>query len=171
MNAITETVAPVDLEEQTELVVGYAAYMTEKLSAKLTMIHVVELLRAMGDIALGATDLMKNLISVHPTCTGEVMTGDTVDEIVSFVEKNKKIICKVLTGNYQFFQQWSTEPPTAIGGTKQLPGFMIFFTEPLLKGEIWPGAREGKTEVKTGILFSVRFSAYACFWILPLSFL
>ncbi len=101
MNAISEIVAPVDLEEHTDAVVEYAAYMAQKLSAKLTLVHVVELLRAIGDMVLGtatieeynskridhAKDRMKELIDRYPECTGMVITGEIVDEITSFAEK------------------------------------------------------------------------------------
>lgn len=101
MNAITEIVAPVDLEEHTDIVVEYAANMAEKLSANLSLVHVVELLRAMGDMVLGtatieeynrkridhATERMKNIIASYPKCTAEVVTGEIVDEITGYASK------------------------------------------------------------------------------------
>lgn len=101
MKTITTIVAPVDLDEHTEAVIEYAAYMADNLSAKLTLIHVVELLREMGDMVLGtptikeyntkrlenAKELMEKHISKHQECKGIVITGDIVDEIVSYAEK------------------------------------------------------------------------------------
>lgn len=100
MTAIQEIVAPVDLDEHTEKLVEYANYMAEKLSANLTLIHVVELLRAMGDMLLGtpsieeynkkrveqARELMDKVISDYPNCTGKVVIGEVVDEITKFAE-------------------------------------------------------------------------------------
>ncbi len=103
MKAITEIVAPVDLDEHTEVVVEYAAYMADNLSAKLTLIHVVELLRAMGDMVLGistieeyntnrlahAKELMEKHVSSYQGGKGMVVTGDIVDEIVSYAKKTE----------------------------------------------------------------------------------
>ena len=101
MNAITEIVAPIDLEEQTEKVVEYAAYMAQRLSANLTLLHVVELLRPIGDMVLGSTtveDYNKNrlayakekvekILADYPECKGVVVTGEIVDEIIEFAEQ------------------------------------------------------------------------------------
>lgn len=101
MNAITEIVAPIDLEDQTDKVAEYAAYMAEKLSANLTLLHVVELLRPVGDMVLGSTTVeeynkkrftyakekVDELIAKYPECKGVVITGEIVDEIVDFAEE------------------------------------------------------------------------------------
>ena len=107
MKAITNIVAAVDLEEHTEKVVEYAAYMADKLSAKLTLIHVVELLRAMGDMVIGTAtieeyntnriqhskDALTKLIKAYPNCSGKVITGEIVDEILGFAkEKEAELI-------------------------------------------------------------------------------
>lgn len=103
MKAISEIVAPVDLDEHTKVVIEYATYMADKLSAKLTLIHVVELLRAQGDVVLGsatteeynknrityAREMMQEHISDLSDCTGFVVTGEIVDEIVAFAEKKE----------------------------------------------------------------------------------
>ncbi len=103
MKTINEIVAPVDLEEHTEKVVEYASFMAEELSANLTLIHVVELLREIGDMVLGqstideynrkrlvhAKDLMVKYSSTNPNCTGEVRIGEVVEEIVTFAEKKE----------------------------------------------------------------------------------
>lgn len=100
MNAITNIIAPVDLEEHTERVVEYAAYMADKLSAKLTLLHVVELLRAIGDMVIGtatiedynekrishARESLGKLLKDYPNSSAEVVTGDIVDEIIHFAK-------------------------------------------------------------------------------------
>lgn len=102
MKAITNIVVPVDLEEHTTILVEYAAYMAEKLSAKLTIIHVVELLRAIGDMVIGsatiedynenrikhAKESLANFTESYPNCSTEIIVGDVVDEILDFTEKN-----------------------------------------------------------------------------------
>ncbi len=101
MNGITEIVAPVDLEEHTEKVVEYAASMAKKLSASLTLLHVVELLRPIGDMVLGPTTVeeyntkrlthakeqIDKILSGHTGCKGVVLTGEIVDEIIGFAKK------------------------------------------------------------------------------------
>lgn len=101
MNAITEIVAPIDLEDHTEKVAEYAAYMADKLSANLTLLHVVELLRPIGDMVLGSTTVeeynkkrftyakekVDKLIADNPGCNGTVVAGEIVDEILDFAEE------------------------------------------------------------------------------------
>ncbi|MGW8192941.1 MAG: universal stress protein [Desulforhopalus sp.] len=103
MNAITEIVAPVDLEENTEKVVDYAVTMSEKLSANLTILHVVELLRPVGEMVMGSTtvaeynknrlthaqELLDKILADRPGCKVEVVIGEIVDEIIAYA-KNKK---------------------------------------------------------------------------------
>lgn len=101
MNAITEIVAPVDLEDQTKKVAEYASYMAAKLSANLTLLHVVELMRPIGDMVLGSTTVeeynekrltyakeqVDKLVADYPGCKGVVVTGEIVDEIIDFTKK------------------------------------------------------------------------------------
>ncbi len=101
MKAITNIVVPVDLEEHTEKLVEYAAYMAEKLSADLTLVHVIEPFRAIGDMELGtatvekynqnrvdhAKEFLGKLVSAYPSCkSAKVISGDIVDEIVAFAQ-------------------------------------------------------------------------------------
>jgi nucleotide-binding universal stress UspA family protein len=104
MKTITKIVVPVDLEEHTQKLVEYAAYMAEKLAADLYVIHVVEPFRAVGDMDLGAVtvreyhqnrikhakDFLGKLIEAYPNCkSAKVIDGDIVDEIVSFAEEEE----------------------------------------------------------------------------------
>lgn len=119
MNAITEIVAPIDLEEQTEKVVEYAAYMAERLSANITLLHVVELLRPIGDMVLGSTtveDYNKNrlayakekvekILADYPECKGVVVTGEIVDEIIEFAEKKSANLIIIGTHGSKGFEK------------------------------------------------------------------
>ncbi|MFW2365627.1 MAG: universal stress protein [Desulforhopalus sp.] len=101
MNTITEIVVPVDLEDQSAKVAEYAAYMAKSLSANLTLLHVVELLRPIGDMVLGATTVeeynkkrftyareqVDKLLTDYPECKGVVVSGEIVDKIVEFAEE------------------------------------------------------------------------------------
>ncbi len=103
MNTIVEIVVPVDLCEHTEKVVEYASFLAGKLSARMSLIHVVELLQEMGDMALGQSTIVEynrqrrdyareslgKISSKYPDCSCEIVTGDIVDEIVNFAEKRK----------------------------------------------------------------------------------
>jgi len=103
MKSVSEIVVPVDLEEHSEKIVEYASYMANNLDAKLTLVHVVELLRAMGDMELGTTtiedynkkrvthskELLDQLLEKYPECNGEVIIGEIVDEIIDFAEKKE----------------------------------------------------------------------------------
>lgn len=101
MNAILEIVAPVDLEDHTAKVVEYAASMSKKLGAKLTLLHVVELLRPIGDMVMGPTSVeefnrqrlahakeeLGKIVSANAGCRGVVVSGEIVDEIIGFARK------------------------------------------------------------------------------------
>lgn len=100
MNTITEIVVPVDLEDHSAKVAEYAAYMAKSLSANLTVLNVVELLRPIGDMVLGSTTVeeynkkrltyareqVDKLLTDYPECKRVVVTGEIVDEIVEFAE-------------------------------------------------------------------------------------
>ncbi len=104
MKAITTIVTPVDLEAHTAKLVEYAAYMADKLSATLLLIHVVEPFRIIGDLEVGtasieqynrnrvqqATEWLDKLVDSHPSCSGaEVISGDVVDGIVNFAREQE----------------------------------------------------------------------------------
>lgn len=96
-------VAPVDLDEHSAKVISYAAQMAEKLGAKLTVLHIVEPIRAMGDMILGSTTIedfnarrysqskqvLGKLIADCSGCTAELIVGEIVEEIVSFARKSQ----------------------------------------------------------------------------------
>ena len=103
MNAINHIIVPVDLEEHTEKLLEYAAYIAGKLSAKLSVIHVVEPFPTTGDMELGmatikeytenrikhAGELLEKLAAPYSECTSTILNGIIVDEIVNFA-KNKE---------------------------------------------------------------------------------
>lgn len=106
MKDITRIIVPVDLERHTDKLVEYATYLSNRLSAQTTFLHVNES-AATGDMLLGsssfndldaqrkekADQLMANLVEDNsekcPACTGEVVKGDTVDEIVAYAKNQK----------------------------------------------------------------------------------
>ncbi len=103
MNAINHIVVPVDLEEHTEKLLEYANYIANKLSAKLSIIHVIEPFPTSGDMGLGLKaiteytenrvrttgEFLDKLAAPYPECTKNILKGIIVDEIVKFA-KNKE---------------------------------------------------------------------------------
>jgi len=103
MKAINHIVVPVDLEEHTEKLLEYAFYIAGKLSAKLSIIHIVEPFPTTGDMELGMTtikeytenriqhagEFLEKLAAPYPECTITILHGIIVDEIVKFA-KNKE---------------------------------------------------------------------------------
>lgn len=107
MQEINHIIAPVDLEEHTEKLIEYAAYIARKLSAKLTLVHVVAPFPAIGDMELGtatieeytknrvkhAADYLAKLAQPFPEAEMKILQGEIVDEIVDFAkEKETEII-------------------------------------------------------------------------------
>lgn len=102
---ITRVVVPVDFMENTDKLVDYATSMTGKLSAVIHFVHVVSF--PTNDLVMGrpfvteyedkiltnAQERMLNLIEDNkkrsPDCTGEVVVGDPVDQIVEIAEAQK----------------------------------------------------------------------------------
>lgn len=103
MQAIKNIITPVDLEEHSNKILEYAAYMADKLGARLTLIHVVEPFHSMVDIELGsstldkymenrlqtASEFLEKLAAPYPECTTEILQGVTVDAIVDFAKSKK----------------------------------------------------------------------------------
>lgn len=106
MQEIKNIIVPVDLGKHTEKIADFATYMASKFSARITFIHVIDSY-AMGDMMLGSPsyeefdrqrktsseELMDNLVTDNtgkcPDCAGTVLTGDIVDEIVAYAEKEQ----------------------------------------------------------------------------------
>ncbi len=100
MKDITQIVVPVDLAEHTEKIIAYAAAGAEKFSAKLHVVHVVELLPTLGELELGTTtmdsfnkkrmeqskDFLHKFLLGYPECTGKIVSGVIVDEITSYAK-------------------------------------------------------------------------------------
>ena len=114
MKDINHIIVPVDLEEHTEKLIEYAAYIAGKLDAKLTIIHVVEPFPAIGDIELGmatiqeytqnrirhAQNFLDTLAKPYPDCEKKILQGEIVDEIVDYAkEKETEIIVIGTHGN------------------------------------------------------------------------
>jgi nucleotide-binding universal stress UspA family protein len=111
MKAINHIVVPVDLEEHTEKLLEYAAYIADKLAAKLSVIHVVEPFPTTGDMELGlasikeytqnriqhAGEFLAKLAAPYPECKTKVLHGVIVDEIVNFAKDKESDIIVIGT--------------------------------------------------------------------------
>lgn len=98
---INKIITPVDFEKNTEKLVAFALDIANQLSAQISFIHVIEPY-SMGDMMLGspsfgefeekrktdAEERMANLINDNEgkgrRCSGKVVSGDIVDEIVAY---------------------------------------------------------------------------------------
>jgi len=103
MQDITHIITPVDLEEHSNKLIEYSAYMANKLGSKLTIIHVVEPFHTIVDIELGsstiekytenrlqtAKDFLHKLAAPYPECTTEILQGVIVDTIIDFAKSKK----------------------------------------------------------------------------------
>jgi len=100
MENVQKIVVPVDFSKSTNKLAGYAIYMAERLAAVVHFVHVVADFPA--DVMIGAPfaqeyqekafassqEKMTNLVRKYqkqcPGCTGKVVYGAPVDEIVEF---------------------------------------------------------------------------------------
>lgn len=103
MQDITHIITPVDLEEHSNKLIEYSAYMASKLGAKLTLIHVVEPFHTIVDVELGSSTIEKftenrlqtargflqNLAAPYPESTTEILQGVIVDTIIAFAKSKK----------------------------------------------------------------------------------
>ena len=106
MKEIAQIIVPVDLGSQTDKLVEFAIYMANKLSAKISFIHVNES-SAMGDMMMGSpsfedldkkrrakaeqmlADIVEDNIGKCPNCSSDVLDGEAVTEIVTYAENQK----------------------------------------------------------------------------------
>jgi nucleotide-binding universal stress UspA family protein len=126
MKKVTKIAVALDFTKNTDKLVEYAVYMAESLQAAIDFLHVVP--DYPGDAMIGSpyaqeyqdkdfAKSKKRMASIVEDsqarlagCSGEVMYGDTVDQIVGFAESNQadlliigthdaKGLEKVLLGN------------------------------------------------------------------------
>lgn len=103
MKAIKEIVAPIDLEEHSEKLIEYTAYIAEKLGANISFVHVVEPYPSVGDIDLG-TDTMQEftrmrlqyaektlseLAEKYPNCSTKILKGVVADEVIDYAKRKE----------------------------------------------------------------------------------
>lgn len=104
MKAIEHIVVPIDFTKSTDKLVAYAIYMAEKFAAVIHFVHVV--VDYPGDAMIGSPfaqeyqvkviaasqEKMENLVEKSqekcPGCTGQIVKGDAVDQIIEFAETN-----------------------------------------------------------------------------------
>lgn len=101
MKEIKNIVAPVDLEEHSNKVINYAAFMAEKLSAKISFIHVVEPYPTIGEMDAGAETIkeltnmrlkhaekyLADLANKYTGCTTKILKGEVVEEIIEYARQ------------------------------------------------------------------------------------
>lgn len=115
MKETSVIIVPVDFSESTEILAEYAVNMAGKLSASIHFVHVFNFNHFSdyyaGDVMLGApyyleceeelfsgakrkmADLVKENRKALPECTGHVLSGDPVDEILECAdEKDAELI-------------------------------------------------------------------------------
>ena len=101
---IKKIIVPVDFGKTTSKLVEFASYIATQLSSEINFCHVVEPFST-GDMMLGSPSLgdlekqirikaeerMANLIEDNegkgPACSGKILFGDTVDEIVAYARE------------------------------------------------------------------------------------
>jgi nucleotide-binding universal stress UspA family protein len=102
MKKITKIVVPLDFTKSTDKLVDYAVYMAESLQAAIDFVHVVP--DYPGDAMIGSpyaqkyqdkdfsvskkkmANIVEDCQERSPGCSGEVVYGDPVSEIVGFAE-------------------------------------------------------------------------------------
>jgi nucleotide-binding universal stress UspA family protein len=110
MQQTRHIVVPLDLGTHTDALIEYASYMAGRLSARISFVHVIEshpgdyLLfgnPAFEEIKMQREDEIKQMVAdlvrgnalKHPGCSGEVVYGEAVEEIVKFSQrKNADLI-------------------------------------------------------------------------------
>ena len=103
---IHKLIVPVDFSSATEKLVDYAVDIASRLEAEIIFCHIIEPL-GMGDMMLGSPSLqefqekmniaseerIRNLITDNQSkcskCSGKILHGDIVDEIVSYAKEQK----------------------------------------------------------------------------------
>jgi len=100
MQEMKNIVVPVDFDSHTEKITSFAAFMADKLSAKLHFINVclpfgayggfehISLNNAKEELLSYSEQKMANLITDYPGSDGKVVSGEVVDEIINFVKEN-----------------------------------------------------------------------------------
>lgn len=105
MNKITRIVVPLDFTKSTRKLIDYAVYIAESLQAGIDFVHVVP--DYPGDAMIGSpygqkyqdkdfaksqqkmADIVEDSQGRLAGCSGEVVYGDPVGEIVGFAESKK----------------------------------------------------------------------------------
>jgi nucleotide-binding universal stress UspA family protein len=126
MNKISKIIVPVDFGQHTEKLVDFSMFMAEKLSSEILFFHVSESFEGYTGFNHPSMDeidkelrihseqemkrLLKKVQSDCQNCSGKVVNGDIVDEIVACAERSgaqmiiigthgAKGIEKILVGN------------------------------------------------------------------------
>jgi len=102
MNNVENIVVPIDFSSYTEKLIEYALYIGRSLSAKLHLVHIVELIYGDGMMGMpmsaefqlqyekGMRDRMDELVQElekqSPGSTGYIGSGEPVKEIVKYAE-------------------------------------------------------------------------------------
>ncbi len=106
MKTIKKIVVPIDFTSATEKVISYAVSVAEQLKAHVAFLHVNETFsgydmlmvhtsftRISKEMKEKAEEKMAHLLEDHGSlaggCSGQVVSGDVVDEIIAFAEEEK----------------------------------------------------------------------------------
>ncbi len=105
MQEISHIIVPVDFTPHTDKLVEFAMYVADKFSAKVTFFHVSEtyggyggfvhtsLAEAEQELQAYSERKMKTLVENNTSkcraCSGKVVIGEPVDEIIAFAEKEQ----------------------------------------------------------------------------------
>jgi nucleotide-binding universal stress UspA family protein len=103
MLEIQHIIVPVDFQEHTEELTEFAISLASRLAAKITFFHVVENVVYYSDFIptymhlnteetlkhakMKMIDLVENSKNTWLRCTGEVIVGDVVDNILEYSQK------------------------------------------------------------------------------------
>ena len=99
MPEISNIVVPIDFNTHTEKLAEFATFFAEKLSAKLNFIHVCTPFYTYGEFIYDSLETvqqqanafaetkMANIVKDNAGSTGEVKTGDVVDDILAYANE------------------------------------------------------------------------------------
>ena len=121
MNEISQIVVPLDFGKHTDKLVAFATYIADKLSAKVSFFHVSESYGGYAGIAHTSLDQAEKELRAHAEqsminliqdnkekcsgCSGKVVNGDIVDEIIAFAKEEKAGLIIIATHGAKGFEK------------------------------------------------------------------
>ena len=121
MSEISQIVVPLDFGKHTDKLVAFATYIADKFSAKVSFFHVSETYGSYGGIAHPSLDQAEKELRAHAEqsminliednkekcsgCSGKVVSGDIVDEIIAFAKEEKAGLIVISTHGTKGFEK------------------------------------------------------------------